>query len=845
MRRRSSQRLASGGDAGGRPPGDMDDGDSVLVGVGGADRQGRSGIDSDGDSDSDSAQDGSWCESDISGGTASDSGLDVSVVRRVPASGGAGGTLRPGPSPRPALRLRLRRQRSLAAHGPPPPSSGTAGGSLSAAATAAVPLMVAAAVAASMGPTAENGSSSGGCDRGSSTPPPPATTGEAPDAAAAAPAPLPSSVPRPAGFGHFNYLDGRCSYCDADPWHARRYCPARECYLCRAAGHLFTSCPYRLAPTFSSRANEARHAVVGGGSGGAGGRSGSVFLGPLSSEGCSLITPHYVATRAALGTPPAFRGRLRRRHRLGGDVAVAAAAVRMLPTRVSCLTVPLSHPRLVVAGDAAGALGVWRHNLLGSNDTVSPASADLAAAGGPDDSITTSAGLHGTAAITALTTDPDRAPDLVYSTGTDGTLRHVSLATLGSATAAAAVVAPPLFTAADVGYTSPFAVGFTALAADSSRGLLYVSDGRGGVHLVDPRTPRTTAAAVGGWRAHAGRRVNSVEVNPADGRLVATTGNDRAMRLWDVRRLPPATVGGRCNRRVVRGALGGVTADRSVSGAAFSPHTGTRLLVTGAANRVWVWADVHALVGMAVLPRLDRFDFVSKRTVVAPHGAGAAGAAAATAVPTSTLIHSHDWPGFPAAFAAAWDPHPDNWRETSFVCGRFLGEEVQPPLPSARSPPASSLHPTGDAGGRRRPRVGGRPVTVHPVDLFDAPDGRHWSHAAALADPRLTTICTLNALHPTAPLLVSASSYSVYLWAPEHPRDDGDHESDGKGGFRRRGGSGGGARCGGPFNWKRRPVNKRGGDVQHDSENDGGGCGGPEKREAAAAVRYATMRRRS
>ncbi|OSX72026.1 hypothetical protein BU14_0479s0004 [Porphyra umbilicalis] len=327
-----------------------------------------------------------------------------------------------------------------------------------------------------------------------------------------------------------------------------------------------------------------------------------------------------------------------------------------------------------------------------------------------------------------------------------------------------------LLAAADVGCAD--ATGFASVTVDAGSGLVYVGDSRGRVHRVDPRAPR--AAAGGTWRAHAQRRVNSVAVNAGDGRLLATAGSDRAVRLWDVRRLPAGGGaggggGGSVGRRTA-GAVGGATANRSIYGAAFSPHTGTRLLVTGQENRVWVWGDVHAVVGMAALPRLDRFDFKAMAAVPAPAGApaGRAHAAAAAATPSSTLIHSHDWAGYPASFVASWDPHADNWRETGFVCGRFLGEEV------------AGVTPTG----RRRVR----PVTVHPVDLFDAPDGRAWRHATALADARLNTVCTLNELHPTAAVLATGSSYSVYLWAPVRDEDDG---GDGGGGGGRKGGGGG------------------------------------------------------
>ncbi|OSX72030.1 hypothetical protein BU14_0479s0008 [Porphyra umbilicalis] len=439
----------------------------------------------------------------------------------------------------------------------------------------------------------------------------------------------------------------------------------------------------------------------------------------------------------------------------------------MLPTRVTALGLPAAHPRLVVAADAAGAVGVWRHDLLG---------VDGGGDGAVSDCITTAPVHVGGTAVTGVASDAARDADGVYTTGVDGSLRRLCLAA----------------------------------------GLVYVGDSRGRVHRVDPRAPR--AAAGGTWRAHAQRWVNSVAVNAGDGRLLATAGSDRAVRLWDVRRLPAGGGaggggGGSVGRRTA-GAVGGATANRSIYGAAFSPHTGTRLLVTGQENRVWVWGDVHAVVGMAALPRLDRFDFKAMAAVPAPAGApaGRAHAAAAAATPSSTLIHSHDWAGYPASFVASWDPHADNWRETGFVCGRFLGEEV------------AGVTPTG----RRRVR----PVTVHPVDLFDAPDGRAWRHATALADARLNTVCTLNELHPTAAVLATGSSYSVYLWAPVRDEDDG---GDGGGGGGRKGGGGGG---GGPPNWKRRPP-----PPDADDDRDGGGPGGGrggKKRNAAAAAALAT-----
>ncbi|OSX70886.1 hypothetical protein BU14_0643s0004 [Porphyra umbilicalis] len=679
------------------------------------DEEPRGDSDADDDSDGDSGSDRTWEDDDASADGGPTVRGDTFLTTPVtPARGAAAigasadaGNLASTLS-RPALRLRLNRR--LSAVTPALPLRQT-----SSLATGQRELSVAAAAttASALRSSPPAGGSTGGAVGGGA-----AAAAPPPDASVDAGAEATPRGPRPVGSGHFNYNDGRCIYCDVDPWHARRYCPVRECYLCRRAGHIFTDCPHRVAgvalPGSAAAAADAPRAV------------------PSPPPRGALTTPRYLAARASTPSPPALRDRLRRRHRLGGAVAVAAAAVRMLPTRVTALGLPAAHPRLVVAADAAGAVGVWRHDLLGG---------ERGGDGAVSDCITTAPVHVGGTAVTGVASDAARDGDGVYTTGVDGSLRRLCLAAFEPGAGAGGAAAPhttTLLAAADVGCAD--ATGFASVTVDAGSGLVYVGDSRGRVHRVDPRAPR--AAAGGTWRAHAQRRVNSVAVNAGDGRLLATAGSDRAVRLWDVRRLPAGGGagggGGSSVGRRTAGAVGGATANRSIYGAAFSPYTGTRLLA------------------MAAVP--------------APAGApaGRAHAAAAAATPSSMLIHSHDWAGYPASFVASWDSHADNWRKTGFVCGRFLGQEV------------ASVTPTG----RRRVR----PVTVHPVDLFDAPDGRAWRHATALADARLNTVCTLNELHPTAAVLATGSSYSVYLWAPVRDEDDG---GDGGGGGGRKGGGGG------------------------------------------------------
>lgn len=179
------------------------------------------------------------------------------------------------------------------------------------------------------------------------------------------------------------------------------------------------------------------------------------------------------------------------------------------------------------------------------------------------------------------------------------------------------------------------------------------------------------------------------------------------------------------------------------------------------------------------------------------------------------------------------------------MCGRFLGEVLGPP-PSPH--PAAPACGGGRSGGRHRPRMA-RPVTVHPMDRSIASDGRRWRHASAVADPRVTSILTLDALIPTEALLVSGTSLYAYLRAPKPSPDDGDDDVDHNGGdagwdaprqwrwrwrrewrrrWQRRTSS-----------WKRRPAHN-----DSDSDGRGGGSGVGAMQKAAAAARYATMRRR-
>lgn len=209
-----------------------------------------------------------------------------------------------------------------------------------------------------------------------------------------------------------------------------------------------------------------------------------------------------------------------------------------------------------------GALGIWFNDVLDVAGFSLLWRTDPSADDNDDPPVggmSPAAAVHGAVAISLLPTGP-RALDIVYSAGADSALRHVSLAALE--TRAAASAAEPT---ADAGGTSPLTRSALSLSPPTCR-RVYVADGRGGVLPVDPWARRPTAGAGRGWNAQSRRPVSSVAVHAAVGRLLATTGNERAVQLWDARRLSAAS-------GVDGGVVGGVTADQRMMRAGFPRHS--------------------------------------------------------------------------------------------------------------------------------------------------------------------------------------------------------------------------------------------------------------------------------
>ena len=154
----------------------------------------------------------------------------------------------------------------------------------------------------------------------------------------------------------------------------------------------------------------------------------------------------------------------------------------------------------------------------------------------------------------------------------------------------------------------------TALSAGGAGptpgGLLFVGDDAGRVWALDPRAK---SAAIGSVTVMApGGKVACVHVHPTGAPLLLTAGNDRAVRVWDVRCMcwgAGATSssgsggsGGGAGRSPGRrvgesGAVSEHVHPRPVSSAYWSPRTGARVVSTCIDNRLRVW-DFGALLGV-------------------------------------------------------------------------------------------------------------------------------------------------------------------------------------------------------------------------------------------------------
>ena len=101
------------------------------------------------------------------------------------------------------------------------------------------------------------------------------------------------------------------------------------------------------------------------------------------------------------------------------------------------------------------------------------------------------------------------------------------------------------------------------------------------------------------WRLHKGK-VSSVEINPVDRHIFATTSVDRTCCLWDIRRLGPAC--GKAGKAPVCEPLLSQSFDGAATSACFS-HNGQRLLVTSQDNSIRVCQISSSQDGVTLVRR--------------------------------------------------------------------------------------------------------------------------------------------------------------------------------------------------------------------------------------------------
>ncbi|TMX04317.1 hypothetical protein EJD97_009983 [Solanum chilense] len=98
--------------------------------------------------------------------------------------------------------------------------------------------------------------------------------------------------------------------------------------------------------------------------------------------------------------------------------------------------------------------------------------------------------------------------------------------------------------------------------------------------------------------------------------------------------------------------------------------------------------------------------------------------------PSREIVHSHDFNRYLTAFRAEWDAKDSS--ESLVVIGRYISENYDG-------------------------------AALHPIDFINIRTGQL---VAEVMDPNITTICSVNKLHPREDILASGSSRSLFIWRP-------------------------------------------------------------------------------
>lgn len=225
---------------------------------------------------------------------------------------------------------------------------------------------------------------------------------------------------------------------------------------------------------------------------------------------------------------------------------------------------------------------------------------------------------------------------------------------------------------------------------EGAQGALYVGDDAGDLYIVDGRIPQMSGQE--SFNAHKSK-IQHLDSHPLYTHLLCSSSNDKTIRMWDVRRLARNTY------------LSEYNTGRAVASAYFSPHTGSKLLVTCNQNKTYVWTNTHTFGYGPVAPP-----------------------------PDLDIVHSHMFNRYVTNSRSIWDPK--DAREDLFLCGRYLGE--------AYDVPGSD-----------------QPVLLHPIDLFSVSAK---ATIGSIVDTSVRTICSVNRFHPSEDLIASGSSSHLYLW---------------------------------------------------------------------------------
>ena len=508
-------------------------------------------------------------------------------------------------------------------------------------------------------------------------------------------------------------------------------CCSFACFLCKRLGHTMTACPFRIRSADTSAlsiANPINFLAVAG-LPTSWRRRGTLAI--ARARGMGLDAPARTCRLAQYDVLPSPCGR-------DQVWRVSAALLSAFSRRVSVISfVPVAPSRLV-ACDKSGELVVWdwTSRREGGRHVFAPHRWLINAL----------AWAH-------------TSPHAAYTASADGTVRRNDIST--SSSDCLASINPAGWhddgKMPDASWRMFMSVA-CARAHGSAHTPVIAGDDVGRVWALDPMQRR---CVIGRFQAHRrGSKVTGLEYNPADERLFATCGGDWAVRLWDVRSMSwqsppdaefatePPFEGGTRSTQAEGSLLHNNNNDAPATAAAFSGassqeagyrsrRSGVQSLVTLLHPRAVTTATFSNITGTRLLTTcID-----NRLRVFNVNGDLQSG-------DCLEIVHSHDFGRYLTPFRAVWDPK--DVHENTAVCGRYVSEPFDFHVPG--SPPAA--------------------VALHPVDVLLLSPPNHSATrmlppsriVAQLADPLVTTISPVVAVHPTINAIASGSSRSVYVW---------------------------------------------------------------------------------